>query len=368
VLALAMLVLTTLLVLGLAVGGEARRIGQAGLQTIPFMILAWLAYLGVKRDWAKVLAVVWLGLLVIGVALIAWGATFAAVLRGPITTPGVFPGFVEGGVTRVVIVTVAEIVAVGICMLGFVPAVRRAVSRWLPINPGSFVHMVALITVVVIALLFFIPLIALGAPPLLTVIAQSGTGNAEVSTNLRDLVYGLLWTIPGTIVAVGYAVQRTLRGALVRLGFVVPSARQVLIGIGMAVVLVGVVLVLGNVIDWLWTRLNWPTTDSDAFDQLIGFALNPLGAVVIGVTAGVGEELAIRGVLQPRLGILLSNLFFTSLHAFQYNWDSLIVVFLLGLAFGVLRKRTNTTTSAIAHGTYDFILVLLQVLLPQLGQ
>jgi hypothetical protein len=36
--------------------------------------------------------------------------------------------------------------------------------------------------------------------------------------------------------------------------------------------------------------------------------------------------------------------------------------------FGVLRKRTNTTTSAIAHGVYDLILVLLQVFAPQLGQ
>ncbi|MCX7861282.1 MAG: hypothetical protein N2385_14415 [Chloroflexus sp.] len=41
--------------------------------------------------------------------------------------------------------------------------------------------------------------------------------------------------------------------------------------------------------------------------------------MVIGVTAGLGEELGVRGVLQPRLGIWLSNLFFTSLHAFQYN-------------------------------------------------
>jgi membrane protease YdiL (CAAX protease family) len=88
-----------------------------------------------------------------------------------------------------------------------------------------------------------------------------------------------------------------------------------------------------------------------------------VGAVVIGLTAGLGEELGVRGVLQPRLGILMSNLFFTAMHGFQYQLEALISVFLLGLAFGVLRLRTNTTTSAIAHGTFDAIQIMLAVAL-----
>src|SRR4029453_17037116 len=97
---------------------------------------------------------------------------------------------------------------------------------------------------------------------------------------------------------------------------------------------------------------GWPQTDENAFGELLKFAMSPIGAAVIGITAGLGEELAVRGVLQPRMGILLSNLFFTALHAFQYNWDALLVVFFVGLVLGLIRKRTNTTTSAIVHGTY----------------
>ena len=63
--------------------------------------------------------------------------------------------------------------------------------------------------------------------------------------------------------------------------------------------------------------------------------------------------------MQPRLGILLSNLLFTALHAWQYNWDGLLSVFLIGLVLGVIRKKTNTTTSAVVHGTYDFTLIML---------
>ena len=72
--------------------------------------------------------------------------------------------------------------------------------------------------------------------------------------------------------------------------------------------------------------------------------------------------MAVRGVLQPRLGLLLSNLFFTGLHALQYNWDALVTVFVLGLVFGLVRNRTNTTTSAITHGSYDFVLTIGSVL------
>ncbi|MEM9569045.1 MAG: CPBP family intramembrane glutamic endopeptidase, partial [Cyanobacteria bacterium P01_E01_bin.34] len=83
---------------------------------------------------------------------------------------------------------------------------------------------------------------------------------------------------------------------------------------------------------------------------------------VIGFSAGLGEELAFRGVLQPRLGLWLSNLFFTSVHAFQYNWDALIVIFVVGAVCGIVRQRINTTTCAIVHGVYNFLLIMLVVL------
>jgi len=82
-------------------------------------------------------------------------------------------------------------------------------------------------------------------------------------------------------------------------------------------------------------------------------------ATIAAVVAGFGEELVFRGVLQPRLGILLPALMFTAVHALQYNFDALLQVFFLGIVFGVIRRRTNTTTSAIIHGGYDFVLLLM---------
>jgi membrane protease YdiL (CAAX protease family) len=109
--------------------------------------------------------------------------------------------------------------------------------------------------------------------------------------------------------------------------------------------------------------MGWPTTDTAAFEKLLSNLITPLGAVVIGVTAGIGEELMVRGLLQPRFGIVAAALFFTSLHAFQYSLDGLLSVFIIGCILGVVRARSNTTTSAIVHGVYDFVLVMASVLL-----
>jgi membrane protease YdiL (CAAX protease family) len=115
------------------------------------------------------------------------------------------------------------------------------------------------------------------------------------------------------------------------------------------------------VVGKLWSTLGWAQTNEKEFEQLVKFAESIIGAVVLGLVAGVSEEVTVRGVLQPRMGILLSNLLFTSLHALQYNFDALLVVFVIGLVLGVVRRYTNTTTTAIIHGTYDFTLVLIAV-------
>jgi membrane protease YdiL (CAAX protease family) len=279
---------------------------------------------------------------------------------------------VPGGGVRLLIILVLSVAAMVLGAFGLSPDVRRWLSRFIPLDPRSFVHMIALVAIVAATLLCVVPLIVLQAPPTLELINnQPELGEAATgSIGISSLVYRLVWAVPGAILAVGYAVRRDLGEALRRLGFVRPTLAQLAIGVGLGALLVGVIFLLDPAISWLWTQLGWPVTDGEAFNELLEPVLNAgvLGAVVLGVVAGVSEELAVRGVLQPRLGIVLSNLLFTAVHALQYNWDALLVVFLLGLVFGVLRKRTNTTTSAIAHGVYDLILVLLQVFAPQLGQ
>jgi membrane protease YdiL (CAAX protease family) len=131
------------------------------------------------------------------------------------------------------------------------------------------------------------------------------------------------------------------------------------IGVALGVALAAIATFgLDPAITWLWQAMGWHTTNVAVFGDLMSHVTNPAGAVLIGVTAGIGEEMVVRGLLQPRIGLIGSNLAFTAFHALQYGPDGLLSVFLIGLALGVIRSKSNTTTSAIVHGVYDFTLVM----------
>jgi membrane protease YdiL (CAAX protease family) len=353
---------------GVATGCEFRQVALASLNALPFAVLAVLAYLGGSRfNWAWVATGLWLALLVGGAAVMAivFGVATVSDIGTAPARPGAVPQVAPGGWLRVGLIAIGALATIVAGAALLVPQARRLIARVIPIDPDSFVHTIALVAVASIGVLCTIPLLVLGQPPLLAMVGQMSqsavTQGRDSAGMLRDQLYSLVWTIPAALLAVGYGTRRHLPEALARLGLVRPTWRQALAGVAIALLLVGAVQLLSAGITRLWGAMGWPVTDDAAFGELLSFALSPIGAVVIGVTAGLGEELAVRGALQPRLGILASNLFFTSLHALQYNWDALLVVFIVGLVCGVVRKRTNTATSAIVHGVYNFTLIMLSL-------
>ena len=355
---------------GMIVGGPLGQFMVAGMQVIPFAVLAFLAYLGVRHTWAQVLAFLWLALVLLGIAgfavLLVLGVLMTrsgALARGGAAGPLLPPG----GLGLLGATSFSSLLGLVVAGLLLVPAVRRAAARVLPrqFDPRSTVHAIALSLIGAAIIICFGQLIvAGGVPPLLEMVEAT----PETATNTSDaeeillLVYGFAWTLPAALVAAGWATVRTFGGALRRLGLVRLTGRQVVSAIGLAVLLVVGANILDVGINRVWELMGWARTDTAAFERLMGAAFSPIGAVVIGVTAGLGEEASVRGVLQPRLGILMSNLFFTGLHAFQYSFDGLLSVFLVGLSLGIIRARTNTTTSSIVHGVYNFILVMLATL------
>src|SRR5262249_57168061 len=91
--------------------------------------------------------------------------------------------------------------------------------------------------------------------------------------------------------------------------------------------------------------------------QAIASGITPARAVLLGLSAGIGEEITLRGALQPRLGIPLTAAFFAALHV-QYSWFGMLVIFLLGVLLGQVRQRASTTSAMIAHGAYDMLAAL----------
>jgi membrane protease YdiL (CAAX protease family) len=356
---------------GILFGGEWKHAAYAGWQAIPFAALAVLAYWGDERWWARPIALIGLCVVVFGAAALLAFVSLVVALAGslPETRSEEIPATTfMSVVVRLLVMCLGLGGAVLIAAAGLIPFVRRSLARVLPIDPHSFVHAIALVAVVALSLVSILPLLVLAAPPFLTLVVimleqgEDLTDGRGTTGMLLDELYGLVWLVPCTVFAVGYGIRRTLSESLQRLGLVRPSVWQVAAALGLAVAMVLAVAVLSPAIDWTWDALGWPKTDVDSFEHLVAHFFSPLGALVIGIVAGLGEELAVRGVLQPRLGIWLSNAFFTSCHALQYHWDSLLGVFLIGLVLGVIRKKTNTTTSAITHGTYDFLLIMAAVL------
>jgi uncharacterized protein len=373
-----------LYVLLLILGGPGGQFAADGIEVLPFVGLALLAYAGESNDVFRLLAIFYWILLIflaviVGIALTGLAEFDVSVLpvlqetsrTGKAPLGGLPPFFFPGGPAKIAVTAIVCIFAALVGALGFTRSARRAAARSLPaFDPESFVHAVALATVVALTLILFASLGAAGEPPFLSIINHfAGADFGDVKNDfaeklgdaniLVDQVYSFMWMVPMGIVVVGWPLHRTLPSALRRVGFVVPKPWHIALALGLAVSMATMMPGLVDpAIGRFWDLMGWPRTDEKAFEQLFKSMNSVIGACVIGVTAGVGEELFARGILQPRLGILLSNLFFVSLHALQYNWDALLSVFIAGLVLGVVRKKTNTTTSAIVHGTYDFLLVL----------
>ena len=153
------------------------------------------------------------------------------------------------------------------------------------------------------------------------------------------------------LAAVGFLVRRDLAATFERLGLGPVAGRNIV------VMLLGVPLMWGlnTGADWIqhhWFPALWEA-DKHTNEAIVA-ALNPRAMVVVGLSAGIGEEITMRGALQPRLGIVLTALLFAGLHV-QYSWFGMATVFLFGVILGLIRKRTNTTVAIAIHALYDIL-------------
>lgn len=331
----------------------------AGAQDLPFIVFALLAHAGERRYWARgvLLAAYFVfGQVLLVAASVGLAFCSAAIPRAGSTTPDMN--------MRLLLANCVEFAFLGflttaLAVILFLPAVRARVARRLPIDPESFVHAAAL-SLVGISAFWSVGqlLVTESRPALLRMMALAPPEEMGLGT----VVFALCWSGAVALAGAGFPTRRNLPEALVRLGLLAPNRRQVAVGVGAGILLAAASIPLDWVLGQVFQVLHIPRTDTAAFGKLLEPLLTPAGAALIGITAGVGEEMVFRGALQPRLGLGLSNFLFAGVHALQYGFDGLIAVFLIGLALGVLRRRTNTTVCCLVHGLYDFILVMMEVL------
>jgi membrane protease YdiL (CAAX protease family) len=158
------------------------------------------------------------------------------------------------------------------------------------------------------------------------------------------------------VTGVGIFMRRTAPETALRLGVVRPAWWQVTLALAAGGLFVAFSVGIGQ-LSQTWTpdiahRID--VTTQHVFGGLANPG-NPIGILALALLPAIGEEILFRGALQPRLGLVVTALLFTSIHT-QYSISfGTLTVFILALGLGLIRKYTNTTTSAISHATYNLI-------------
>lgn len=357
--------------LGAQAEGEVAQAALAGAMSLPLLWLAALVQVGAGSRGARVAAWAWLWLMLLGLAL--FGVLLVAQVQfgaagERLDAAGIDEGRLGGDLVAGWWPVLAALglggagVLLGVVLAlsgGWVGAVRRLGGS---VDRGSVAHALGGVGLIAFCAVSFAPLVALGGEaPFLLILAEDSaalSGERGDSGELLDTYYQLAWTVPLAFLLVGVPIRRGLRAGLDRLGIRPLRPRD----LPLALVLTLALYVVGWTVDEgvvrVWDRLEWPVTDGDLVDTLFSASLTPLGAVASAFAAGFGEELLVRGALQPRFGWFLPNLAFVAGHAYQYGPDALLSVFTLGAMLAGIRARWNTSVAIAAHVLYDLLLFM----------
>ena len=227
---------------------------------------------------------------------------------------------------------------------------RHSLERWMPIDPHSPLHTLALVLSGYFA----------GSVMLQVV---GGLDNFTENMTRVSILFFLAQQAGFVLIAflgVGAVMRRDWTAVFKRLGLGPVNGRQLLEALGWIVLLV-VLQWIGSVV---WEMIDpQEVAQVEALSERLyeGFGFWHWLALAIG--AGIGEEILFRGALQPVLGIWFTSLLFAVVHV-QYGLlnPATLVLFLLALILGHIKQRHNTNVAILVHFGYDLILALITLL------
>ncbi|HEX6384779.1 MAG TPA: CPBP family intramembrane glutamic endopeptidase [Anaerolineae bacterium] len=234
---------------------------------------------------------------------------------------------------------------------------REVLARWLPLDPRSPVHALAL--VLSGYLVGNVTLVATQGG--LERFAETAVAPSVFEVVLQGFIFVL-----AAFLGVGWLVRRGPRELLDRLGLERLTGKQVRLGLRWIVALVILQWAVGAI--WFLLAPEQAELLGNINELLLGDFDTVWQWVLLALASGVGEELLFRGALQPVLGLWFTAILFALLHI-QYGFTPItLVVFAIGVALGYIRRYQNTTMAIFIHTGYNFILGLLALLAPYLEQ
>ena len=247
------------------------------------------------------------------------------------------------------VVSVALLLTAILAFLPLLSGVRHWLARWLPIDPDSMVHMTALVFAIYQIGLSLGQIALIGGPQTLI--------QSEMALTVWDVILSGVPLALLALAGVGLLIRRDGRSALERLGLRGLTVKQLLLAAGVTAFLLG----LDFLVNWAWQVADPTSFDllQEVSDNLFGGLATVGGALAIGLSAGISEELLFRGAVQPRLGLLLTATLFAIGHLQHGLSIATLEVFVIGLALGLVRKRTHTTVCILIHAAYNTLGMLL---------
>ncbi len=226
-------------------------------------------------------------------------------------------------------------------------------------NPESSVHTTAFVLVLLVVSVVVGQYVQQGGMEGVTEALQESNSLAAGS-----IIFDAFLRVVVAFLGIGLAIRRTLPQSLERLGLRPPTGDDIRWGIGGGIA----VFALSRVIILVWVALTSPeqfeeqTRAANQIAQM--FDTLPL-ALILSISAAVGEEILFRGALQPVFGWIPTSIFFALLHNQYTLTPAALIIFIVSLGLGRIRQRQSTTAAIIAHFIYNFVPLTLQVLVGQ---
>ena len=312
-------------------------------------LLVWLlvcaGYLALElTGWVDGLALPVPLILALAVARAAEGRRWARPLAGAAAAAAIVAALAVSRAQLVVLDIAPSMLALGLGLTGAIAAlalvrrVRRTLLPPLGLDPASAVHTVTAIAAV-LTLIFAV----------LAFVALQSEMDEEVPLYASEPLVSLLGDGALALAGVGFLLSRGPAAARARLDLR-PLRMRALVGALLAAVVFHGAMALMEYAEGIALPEIHAREDRFHYEFV---NLPPLvGAVLVSIAAGVGEELVFRGALQPRLGVILTSLLFAAVHV-QYQVPGMVMIFLMGVGLGLLKRRTSTTFTACVHVFYD---------------
>jgi len=184
---------------------------------------------------------------------------------------------------------------------------------------------------------------------------ETGEGlfKPEINNQLGifDVVINEIFYLAIAIFGYGWLTRKNLTTTLNDLGVKKPNSSNILFGFSVGVGLIFLIVVFALIFQYF----GFKEENNDWLKNLISIQ----NAFILGLSAGICEEILFRGALQPKFGIILTALLFAFLHVQYPALWMLFIIFVIGIILGYVRRITNTTTAIIAHSTYDIVQMLM---------